>query len=463
MKIALVYPRLISQFKSNLFPLGLVYIATILKQNKYNVKIFDSSWDTNLNNLKKQISSFKPDVVGISATSDLIENAKEIFDYSKGLGSITILGGPHGTVMPKESFDFINSLDFVVFGEGEKTILNLLSRIKNKDFTQINGIAYKNKGKIYINSRKVPSDINSLPFPDRNLIPDYKKYLYSGILGITFFRGCPYNCKFCQPAERKISGGKFRSRSPENIVKEIEISYHKYGKKEIYVSNDLFTLNKAWIKDLYKELKKKKLLNKVNFIILSRVDLFDEELAQLLKKINVARILFGVESGSEKILNYLNKGINLKKIKKAFAIARKYKFKTHAFFILGTPLETEQTLNETKKLINQIKPTQVMFSLFTALPGTYFFEYFKKNNALNLKSPEQYDFYSFSKYGPNVKIKNLEYSELIAFKNRILKKRKKWTMMQNGIFLLRDLFKDGNVNKIVSRWKIYNRCKDFFG
>jgi len=464
MRIALAYPRLLSQFKSNLFPLGLVYIATILKENKYDVRIFDSSWDKNLSNIKKQISSFKPNVVGINATSDLMENVKELSDYSKNLGCLTVLGGPHASVAPKESFEFIKSLDFVVFGEGEKTILELLKGIKENNLSGVRGIAYKNGGSIHMNEgMEKPCDVNSLPLPDRSLIPNYKKYLDSGIIGMSFVRGCPYNCKFCQPAERKVSGGKVRFRNPRNIAEEIEDLYGKYGEKEIYVSSDLFTENKAWIKEIYYELKKRRLISKVRFIILSRVNLFDEDLARLLKKMGVIRILFGVESGSEKVLNYLNKGTNLKKIKKAFEIARKFKIKTHALFILGTPIETDQTLHETKKLIDEIKPTQIMFASFTALPGTYFYHFFKKEGLLNIKSYEQFDYYDFSKYGPNVKLRDMDFNKIITFKNKILKDRQKRMILQNGFSLIKEVVKTGNINKIISRWKTYNRCRGFFG
>ena len=464
MKIALVYPRTINQFKSNLFPLGIVYLATILEHKNYKVKIFDSSWDEDLDKVKDKIKSFNPNIVGIGVTSDLMEHAKEMINFSKKLDAFTVLGGPHASVAPKSSLEFIEGLDFVVVGEGEETFLELIKELEeNKRNYEIKGLAFRKNKEIVINSPRLKlADINELPFPDRDLIPNYDRYLNSGIIGVSLLRGCPFNCKFCQPAERKIFGNKIRFRNPKNIVEEIKLLVEEYGPKEFYISNDLFTMDREWIEQIYKELRQQNLLDKVKFIVLSRVDLFDEELASLLKKMNVIRILFGVESGSQKILDYLNKKTNLRMIKKAFSIAKRYKIKTHALFILGTPLETRKTLLKTSKLIEELEPTQVMFSLFTALPGTYLYEEFKEKNMLSLQTYDQYDFYEFSEFGPNIELQNIKYEELIKFKDNILEKRKKKMLIQNAISFLKDInFKD--YKKLISRWKTYQRCKDFFG
>jgi len=462
MKIALIYPRLLHQFKSNLFPLGIVYIGTILKKEGYDIKIFDSSWDKNLNKIKKQIHKYNPEVVGISATSDLMENVKEMSDFCKELDAKVILGGPHASVQPKESLEFINSLDFVVVGEGERVILELIKAIREKTkFNQIKGVAYRDKEKIKISPTKNNVNLNELPFPDRSLIPNYNKYLDSDIIGIDIVRGCPYKCNFCEP--NMIGGHKVKYRDPRKVATEIKRLYNRYKKKEFYISSDLFTGNHILIKKLYEELKKNKLTNKVEFIILSRVDLFTEELAVLLKKMNVTRILFGVESGSQKILDYLNKGINLNKIKNAFKIAKKYNFKTHMLLMLGSPLETEETLLETKKLVEDINPTHVMFSLFTALPGTYFYKFFEKQNKLDVKSYEQFDYYTYTNHGQNVKLENLDYQNIIKFKNKLLRQRKLNVFFNNAMDLFKDIVFYGDIKKLISRWRTYNRCKTFFG
>jgi radical SAM superfamily enzyme YgiQ (UPF0313 family) len=459
MKIALVYPRVINQFKSNLFPLGLVYIATILNNKGYNVKIFDSSFDKNLESIKIKISAFNPDLVGVSVTSDLYDNMKDIIEFSKEEGAFTIIGGPHATIAFKECLNDIDKLDVVALGEAEKTIVELVESLdKIKD---VKGIAYKKNGEIIVNQqREVTFKLDELPFPNRELLDNYDKYLRSGIIGITLARGCPFNCKFCQPAERKIFGDQIRYRSPTSIADELLFLYNKYNKYEFYICNDLFTYNKKWINEICDKLEERELLGKIRFIVLSRVDLFDEEMARILKKLGVHRVLLGVESGSERVLKFLQKETNLDVIKKSFKIAKKYKIKTHGLFILGSPDETKESLADTARLIDEIKPSQVMLSLFSPLPGTYLYDDYK--DKLNITSCQQYDYYDYSAGKLNVKNENVTFEDVIRLKKKIFSKRR-LQLFSNAKELISDFIRDRSFYKIMNRWNTYQRCKDFFG
>lgn len=459
MKIALVYPRTQSQFKSNLFPLGLVYLATILKNKGYDIKIFDSSFDKTLKQVKDKIKEFDPDFVGVSVTSDLYDNMIEIIDFSKQNGAFTAIGGPHATIAFRECLKDIKSLDVVAIGEADKTILELVS--STNDLTQVNGIAYLSKEKIVVNPQyESTGNLDGLPFPNRELLDNYSKYLKTGIIGITLSRGCPFNCKFCQPAERMIFGNKIRYRSAGNIAEELLFLYNKYQKYEFYISNDLFTHSKEWVSELYSEIKKRKLDGKIRFVVLSRVDLFDDEMAALLKRLGVHRILFGVESGSEAVLDFLKKETGLAAIKKAFKIAKQYEIKTHGLFILGTPIETKQTLKETERLIEELKPSQIMLALFAPLPGTELHDEFK--GQLDITSCQQYDYYDYSAGKLNVKNPSITFNDIVDFKKRVFSKRR-FHLFSNAKELINDFIRDKSLSKVVARWNTYQRCKGFFG
>jgi anaerobic magnesium-protoporphyrin IX monomethyl ester cyclase len=464
MRIALVYPRLLSQFKSNLFPLGIVYIATLLRQRHYEVRLFDSSWDKDLSSLKRQLRDYHPDAVGISVTSDLIANARQVSDFSKGMGCTTIMGGSHPSALPRQTLEDIPSLDCIVIGEGELATLSLLEAIKsNKPLSGIKGIAYRKGNKICQRPGLTLCDIDKLPLPDRSLIPNYSRYLQSGIIGIIFVRGCPYNCGFCQPAEKAMFGGRIRFRSPIKIAEEIAYLYHRYKVREFYISNDLFIMNKPWIRQICAQLRARALLGKVEFIALARVDLFDEEMALLLNEMNVTRLLFGVESGSQKILDEFGKGINPALARQAFSLAKKHRIKTHALIIIGSPSETEETLQQTKKLIAELDPTQLVLSLFSALPNTHLHARYERNGLLSTRSPEQYDYYSFSRYGPNVRLQHLPYSRILSFRDELIRQRRPKVLLDNALTLIVTTLRSGSLSQAHSRWKTYLRCHDFFG
>lgn len=287
------------------------------------------------------------------------------------------IGGPHPTIFPEEVVSDPD-IDFVVLGEGELSFLELVkSLMTHEDFENVPGIGFSKRGSVVINPPRLPiENLDLLPFPARHLLPmDVHigfNFLYYGKPATTMIasRGCPFNCSFCQPTLRKIFGRKSRRRSPENVVDEIEYLIKKYDIKLIIFHDDTFTLNRKWVMDVCDEIIKRNL--KIKWICNSRADTLDERLLKKLKEAGCVELRIGVESGNQWILdNILKKGITINQVRDTFKLIRKCGFKrAWAFFMVGSPGETRDMIQDSIRLAREIKPTHVNISITLPLPGT---------------------------------------------------------------------------------------------
>ena len=282
------------------------------------------------------------------------------------------------------------NVDFIIIGEGEVSFYELVGAIYyNKAYESISGIGYKDKQEKIVITPKDNwiTDLDSLSFPDRSIFK-IDKYP-SGSLTITATRGCPYQCTNCQPA-LNILCGKFRMRSVDNVIDEIKECILKYGTRFIhFVDNDL-TVNKKWIKEFCKKLIELKL--DIFWDIQGRVNTLDRQLMNLLKKAGCTIVSFGIESGSENIINQvLNKGIDLKSTKKIVSDAREMNFPIHAWFMIGIPGETKQDIENTINYALNLNVASIGFSIATPWPGTGFYSICKKNNWIIAKSWDDFN------------------------------------------------------------------------
>ena len=354
-------------------PLGLMYVAAYLgKHTNYEIKILDCLIEKiNHEQLKEKIREERPDVVGITTLTftliDVLRTAKIAKEINSNIK--VVLGGPHVNIYPRETLNF-PEIDYLVLGEGEKPIKDLLENLnQTKNLYNLKGIAFKDNHKI-INTgpRELIQNLDELPFPARNLIPNEK---YSSVLSennpvTTLFssRGCPFLCAFCNRAHL---GKIFRARSVKNVVDEME-ECKNIGIGEIFIYDDTFTINKQRVLDICSEIKKRNL--KIYWDIRTRVDTVDEEVLRQMKETGCQRIHYGVEAGTEKILKVLNKGITLEQVEKTFELTRKIGIQTLAYFMIGSPRETRKDIMETIKFAKKIKPDFVCFSITTPYPQT---------------------------------------------------------------------------------------------
>lgn len=374
MKILLVNPppRHIEYENIVVPPLGLSYIAAVLEKNGYKVEILDAfalqqSWQEFENRIKET----NADIIGIGGMTPVIDNTYRAAKICRRYCKYLVVGGPHTTVFIKNIFNQIPEVDFAVYGEGENTFLELVKTITNNgDFSRIAGLATREG----INPpRELISDLDSLPFPARHLLPNrLYKYIFSKNKKVTTMfisRGCPYNCVFC---DKSVFGSKYRKRSAENVLEEISLIKDMYKEISIVFYDDLFTLDKKRVIKICHGIIERNL--KIDWKCEGRVDQVDEELLGWMKKAGCSTIAYGVESGNQKGINYLNKNITLAQVKNAFTLTRKAGIMSTAYFILGIPVETYEDEIGTIEFAKSINPDYAQFSVLSPFPGTRLYD-----------------------------------------------------------------------------------------
>lgn len=384
--ISSVLPEALEEERGCNPPLGLLYIASYLKKHDpaCHLKIIDSPTENlNYQQLKEEIKEFNPEIIGIATMSFTVIDALRTAKIAKEIDSRikVVLGGPHVHIYGKETLKLGNS-DFIILGEGERTFYQLVENIANEEkLKEIPGLIFYDKKHniVHTGPPQFIENLDELPFPARELI-DNKKYF--SVLGTNNLmttmitsRGCPYHCLFC---DRPQMGKKFRARSPKNVVDEMEECFKNYGIKEFLIYDDTFTVDQQRVIDICHEISKRKL--NIIWDIRARVDTVDGKMLWLLKKAGCERIHYGVESGTQKILNVLRKGITLEQAKRAFKLTKKIGIQTLGYFMIGNPTETKEDILTTIKFAEKLNPDYVHITITMPFPATdlYFLALEKK-------------------------------------------------------------------------------------
>jgi len=352
------------------FPLGIGYLHAVIEK-EHDVSSFHYQTDGfAFKHLPKVLSKLKPQIVGITCNTFNRSNVQKAITLIKSFDSKikVILGGVHPSFMYIQAIDYLKA-DYVVIGEGEQTIVELLRAIeKNLDLNNIEGIAYQNSGSIGLTKkRKQILDINKLPFPNYS----YAKYIMdkSRLGFVITSRGCPVNCVFCSTSS--FWGQKTRLYSVKRVVDEMQYLIEKYGVTKIFFHDDTFNISIKRAMDLSNEILKREL--KIIWAASLRVNPVSEEMLDIMVESGCRHICWGVESGSEKILKSIEKKINKNQITKAFNLCKKYNkiMSVGAFTLVGCPGETEQTIDQTLNFLNSLTMTDhPSTSILYVLPGT---------------------------------------------------------------------------------------------
>ncbi|OGC47069.1 MAG: hypothetical protein A3A94_03430 [Candidatus Portnoybacteria bacterium RIFCSPLOWO2_01_FULL_43_11] len=361
-------------------PLGLAYIAAVLLKNNHQVKMIDYDIEGSEAEIKIENTcrDFKPQIVGFYAMTWSYGQAKRLAKKIKEIDRniIALIGGPNATCLPEPTLEF-GDFDFGILGEGEETIIELIEKLEGKnnlEFEKILGLVFKKDGQIIINPpRPLIKDLNAIPFPARHLLP-IKKYFdvfsrEKRFATIIATRGCPFNCVFCDRKNRM--GRTWRMRSPENIEQEIKEVIDQYGIREFMFFDDNFIIDKEWAYEVCERLKKLNIIWECR----ERVDMVDEPILRAMKSAGCYRIRFGFESGDNRILNVLKKGITVEQSLKCAQICKKIGLEIYGYFMIGAPEETPQTIERTINLALKIEPSFAIFSKTILIPGSELFEY----------------------------------------------------------------------------------------
>jgi anaerobic magnesium-protoporphyrin IX monomethyl ester cyclase len=378
-----------SSIRSTMPPLGLLYLAAVLEQEKIEAGFFD--FQANLmdwNEIEEQIKNWQYDVYGISATTAIVKNAYRIVRLIRRHHpkANIVMGGVHPSSMPEEALT--NGADVIVRGEGEEIFL---AYMREQPITAIQGVSYKIGDKfIHQGPSGIIDDLNLLPSPAYGKI-DFSKYEPAvgafkrlPAISMTATRGCPARCTFCNSANLKI-----RKRSAENIFKEMEMLATQYGIKEISFYDDTFTVYPTNIKKLCQLLIDNK--TDLTWSCFARVDYVTEELLTHMKAAGCHQVMYGIESASEIILENIKKNIEIEHNKRAVKLTKKLGITTRCTFMFGSPGETEETIEQTIKYAIDLNPDIALFNITTPYPGTEMFDWAKNEGYLTTEDWDKYD------------------------------------------------------------------------
>jgi anaerobic magnesium-protoporphyrin IX monomethyl ester cyclase len=359
-------------------PLGILYVSAYLDRKGFSNEVFDTTFSS-MQKLQDYLLEFKPDVVAIYVNLMTKLNVLEIIKFTKSNLDHTkiILGGPE---IRYNANDFLNfGADYLVIGEGEETSLELMIALNEKrydDINNISGLGYKNQNNeiVFTVEREKLKEVDSLPFPSRDKI-NLQLYLNAwkerhgeNAISISTMRGCPYTCKWCS---RAVYGLSYRRRSPENVCDELELIQKEYNPDTLWFVDDVFTISHKWLNEFNAVLKKRNL--KIKYECITRADRMNEEVVVLLKESGCFRVWIGAESGSQKVIDLMDRRVDVNQVREMIKLAQKHKIQAGTFIMLGYPGETEEDIEETIRHLKESNPEYFTITVAYPIKGTELF------------------------------------------------------------------------------------------
>jgi anaerobic magnesium-protoporphyrin IX monomethyl ester cyclase len=366
-------PAIIEEERGYNPPLGLLHIAAYLeKHTQHHVEILDTQVEQlGYEQLKHVVAQKRPDVVGITVMTltliDVMKTVRLVKEIDEGIW--VVLGGPHVHIFPVETIG-MPGVDYVVLGEGEVTFGHLVDNLHDREaLKEVKGLVFQDNGRVVKTGiRPLIDNLDELPFPARHLTPywEYSSLLAKRTPVTTMFtsRGCPYRCSFC---DRPHLGKRFRWRSAKNVVDEMEECMNM-GIHEFLVYDDTFTVHRQRVFDICDEIIRRRL--DIGWDIRTRVDKVNEEMLRKLKRAHCERIHYGVEAGTEKILEVLQKDITLEQARRAFRMTKEVGISTLAYFMIGSPTETREDIMETIQFMKELDPDFAHVTILCPFPAT---------------------------------------------------------------------------------------------
>jgi radical SAM superfamily enzyme YgiQ (UPF0313 family) len=379
------------------YPVYLAYTVAVLEEAGIETHFIDGvADDLSIEAFVEETKKINPDLVVIECSTPSIINdlhiAKRLKEELKN--TFILLVGSHPTYFHKEIIKENEFVGAIARGEFELTIRDLALALQHgQQLQDVAGITYRNGESVQVNEdRPLIQDLDALPFPARHIVKSssYREAVFTGqrCTTIVSSRGCPHKCIFCI-WPKTMYGHKFRQRSPGNVVDEIQHVVDEYGVDEIYFDDDCFTLDRKRLLEICSEIVKRGI--NVKWMCQARVDNMTQEVLEAMKKAGCHYIKYGVESGSQELLNRMKKGITLEAVRKAFRATRKVGIKSQAFFLFGLPWETPETVAKTIEFAKELKPDSAQFAIVVPHPGTELYELCLEKGWLKYKTWEDFD------------------------------------------------------------------------
>lgn len=343
------YGKDMAKFGPTNEPLGLAYLAAMLEKHDHGVQIWDGM-------VQEPAEICYADIIGVTMLTPMYEQSRTMIRFIRGMymNCKIVVGGPHPTALPSETLIETPEIDYLIAGEGEYHLLD------------------------YVEGKECPrsDNLDDLPMPARHLLPmnRYKmtasRSRHGHAFTIIVARGCPFNCGFCS----RIHGKKVRFHSVDRVLQEVDVLVRDYGAKEINFEADTITLHKRFIYNLCNELVRQGFHKRIRWTCESRIDTVDPEMLAAMKRAGCWQISYGVETGTQRLLDLIQKGTRIDQIEQTFAFTKKAGVGIRAFYMLGLPTETKAETQATIDFAKKLDADWSQFTLFTPFPGTALWE-----------------------------------------------------------------------------------------
>jgi radical SAM superfamily enzyme YgiQ (UPF0313 family) len=382
-------------------PLGLAYIAAYLEFRNIPVRIIDSQAEAmSTDDIVASIVSGNETIIGITMLTPAFGVVKDLCNQIKNTcpNRRIVLGGAHCTVLPERTLEEIPQADVVCIGEGEVT-LSEIARIRDDTLLSgVNGICFRSGNALIRTDPRPPlQDLDLIPPPARHLLPMKKYHLTASRVSgsgycptILVARGCPFSCTFCS----RTFGRSFRTHSIDRILSEIRSLIESYQISQLNIEADTLTVNKKFINALCNGLIQSGINRRIRWTCESRVDTVDEELLKLMHEAGCWQISYGVETGSQRLLDSINKSVSLNQIENIFRITKKVGISIRGFFMLGLPGETPSESQATIDFAKKLNPLWAQFTVTVPYPGTKMFEDIDQQGKIRTYNWEKYNTWS---------------------------------------------------------------------
>ncbi len=372
-------------------PLGLLYLSAYLKRQGFRVEVFDSTFRSRAD-FVEHLQKTRPALVGLYSNLMTKRAVLWMMQQSKAFGARVVVGGPDPPYYAEEYL--AAGADVVVIGEGEETLAELLQlpRFSPEKLEKVNGIAFRaGDGRVQRTApRAFLPDLDALPFPDREAVP-MQAYLDAwrrrhGICAVSIItaRGCPYTCTWCS---HSVFGKSLRRRSVETVVEEIAQLQRQYAPDLLWFADDVFNIQPRWLKAFQQELRRRSL--RIEFECICRADRMTPEMVELLRDTGCRRIWIGSESGSQRILDRMKRGVKAEQVRRMVKLCRAAGMETGMFLMWGYEGETREDIEATLQHVADCDPDIVLTTVAYPIKGTEYYEELARQNRVLAPLPWQ--------------------------------------------------------------------------
>jgi len=435
------------------FPFFLAYATAVLERANIEVMLIDGiAEELTEPEFLAKVSQYQPNLTVLEASTssigadiDIAKRIRSTIPPSK-----IAFCGPHVLMYQSEFLQEHPELDFVLQGEYEHTLLDLVNRLHTRqDLAQVSGLIYRNNGTVTVNvTRPAIDNLDELPWPSRKMLPMTKYCDLGNVLPLPSVqmwasRGCPYQCIFCCWPQIMYGEHKYRVRNPVDVVDEMEWLINEYGFKSVYFDDDTFNIGKDRMLKISAEIKRRNL--HIPWAMMARADTTDVDTLRSMQDAGLIALKYGVESGVQDLVNACQKSLDLNKVSETVQQTKDLGIKVHLTFTFGLPGETKRTIEQTVAYAIALDPHTAQFSIVTPYPGSKYFDILDKQGYILSRNWQEYDGYNHAVIRTD-NLTQLDLEDGLRYANRMWERHRVKRTMRPEYFL-------SNIKKVIQHPK----------